>query len=637
MIYTTLPIKYLLNTVFMLHTSIMPLRDSEMKIEEAYEDKEKHEMLKIMDVLLERTKEINFRQKVKLKLRGVSVKFSMLPKGKSLGSSFVKLKVNGCRIAYITDFSLKSEIHVNPLKKDNLINDTYEIVISKLASAPSSHVEKDHRNKLKSRIERVVEDYHRSARNTTVFVINNVSRIFEYLLVINGIIKSNEIRLKVMLPGVYKYYIDVLKGLSEYMSFSISQNFDFDYYIFDFNFLQFIKKNAKGIHNSPKIVIASEFDLIYGDIIDNLDLEENEQLKLFFLDDDVNNVIGKENFSQLEENNKKYMKTLNSSNNTVLEEETNQFNDTVLPDVTINDEMQIEEEVIEKSSQSIAGDDFKYFELKQDFFEFKFDLEVPYQTDYGYSLTNQELKDLQLANPKEENEEDIADIVVEKETHKDERIYMGFINFFKGNKERNTHRLNKAEMEFLSMSCLADLRDQIFLFSKLQIRRLVFINEVAGLEDIKTKLSHVRKISTLEDGSGEVYVTKKEIGMQISSQNLDSLKLEPIRDKLAFANVKVTVKPESDIPELVLSNKYYEDRVVLLKEKSLIKVYQFCKKQKIDVKLNFGSLIFNDRIFLYKESNRFVFEGPIGPDYFRIRKEIYSFIKNKEGNRRAFN
>ena len=78
--------------------------------------------------------------------------------------------------------------------------------------------------------------------------------------------KKEKVKLKVFIPSIYEYYMEISKKLTEYMIDDIGQNFNFDEndYLFNFHFLEICNAENFKMYNKSCIVFATENDLFYG-------------------------------------------------------------------------------------------------------------------------------------------------------------------------------------------------------------------------------------------------------------------------------------------------------------------------------------------------------------------------------------
>jgi len=277
-IFSTVPSKYLLNINFLIQAVHLFDRGASAET--------KLESLQLLDILSDRVRESKYREKIETKLKGVKIKLKTFPKGKSLGSSQFYIKLDSIGILYITEYAIQKETHIEGVPHSLLIEKNYDIVISSLIERPLS------RRSMKESLEGLFAEtkLFQKRDGTMILVFDQVPRIFELLLVIAQIVSDREKNdLKVFLPYVYDYYVNVMKRLSEFMSADLAQNFCVDENdFFSFEFVAFYSERAFRAHGGPKILVVTVPDLLQGKVFSILNEARNfSKVDIVFIDDNA--------------------------------------------------------------------------------------------------------------------------------------------------------------------------------------------------------------------------------------------------------------------------------------------------------------------------------------------------------------
>ena len=594
----------------------------------------KLEALRTVDILLERVKEIKFNQKVSIEINKVKVKFDLVPKGLSLGAVAVNLKVDKIKILYLADFTLLTETHITPLQLPSILENRYDLVITKLKSKAKAALNTDAKTSLQPEIESLCSMFTHSTINSTVFVINDISRIFEYILIIGELIKTEKLPLKLVLPFTYDYYVNIMKRLSEYMSFNISQNFNFDYYLFEFDFLEFVDSSYALYNKSgPKLVICSELDLINTNILAWLD--SSQKITLIYENSISESILKDFDFQEQNKNSATYIAELFTSKpeNQMIEEELHKANeittvDTSKIDLSIDQTQHMEEE--------ITSSEFLYFKLKNDFWEFKNDEETIISTEFGELLTANELDIIQAHNiveDKMDNEKDRDNLQKETTNIKTKEFYRTFINFSDGAIDSNFTKLQHSIAKDLNYSYQANFSDLMIVLSKIKPKAVFFINNTIDeslVSEASVLLSKAIQLNFFISGQmkEKVYLASTDRSFKLTADSLMNVDLEEYNSEIQYAKVKFKVRDAEEFQsEMELKRFDHQSSLSIFKERKLLNLYKYFQQAGFKGELKSGYINFLDKVLIYKRGKKIVIEGCIGPEYYQIRRALYQYTE----------
>ena len=618
-----------------MRTSYLPI-DSDGKeiLDNDMDTSPKLEALRTVDILLERVKEIKFNQKISIEINKVKVKFDLIPRGLSLGAVAINLKVNKTKILYLPDFMLLNETHITPLQLPSILENRYDIVITKLKTKTNSALNTDAKTALKPELESLCATFIHSKINSTIFVINDMSRIFEYILVIGELIKTEGLPLKIVIPFTYDYYVNIMKRLSEYMSFNISQNFNFDYYLFEFNFLEFIDSSyTLDSKSGPKLVICCELDLIHTDILSWLD--SSQQVTLIYENSASESIL--KNFDLAEQNKSSatYIAELFTSKpeNQMIEEELHKANeittvDTSRIDISVDQNQNMEEE--------ITSAEFFYFKLKNDFWEFKNDEETIINTEFGELLTANEIDIIQAQNiveDKMDSEKERDNLQKETTNIKTKEFYKTFINFSNGATVDNFTKLQNSITKDLNYNYQANLNDLLIVLSKIKPKSVFFINntvEESLINEASALLSKAIQLNFYRSGQTKekVYLASMDKSFKLTADSLMNVDLEEYNSEIRYAKVKFKVRNTDELQnEIELKRFDNQSSLSIFKEKKLLNLYKYFQQAGFKGELKSGYINFFDKVLIYKRGRKIVIEGCIGAEYYQIRRALYQYTE----------
>lgn len=596
----------------------------------------KLEALQTTDVLLERTKELKFRQRVTLEIRKMKIKFELIPRGLSLGSTAVNLKINKLKILYLLDFTLLQEIHINPLNLNRLFEEKFDVIITKCDQAQVSREKSDIKSIIKNEINTLCANFSNQKCNSTIFVINDISRIFEYILALGEFIKSEELQVKIAIPTTYDYYINIMKRLSEYMSFNIAQNFNFDYYLFEFEFLEFMDEKYKDkCNNMPKLVICSEQDLLCTNVLSWMSY--NGPLTVVYENSEVATLLKSTDPKILEANCFSYVSELfspKSDDRRMIEEDLQKTREPSTAEISHIDQS-IDQNHFDEEDNNINSD-FVYFKLINDFWEFRIDEEPIESKEFGELFSIKEIELLQANNIVEDKmhiEEELGEFQREAISLRTKEFYTSFITFATGSMTENFNKLKEAKIRNLNYNYKADFNDLILLLAKLRPKIVLLadndINEQLLLQ-IYSAVPKSLTISIFDPNSTTacIYTSTVAQNFNLEVESLNNVEFEEYNSELQFAKVKFRVNilngSHNEVSIKKPDNQY---SLSIFREKKLLNLYKYFQQAGFSPELKSGFINFANKVLLFKKEKKFVLEGCIGPEYYQIRRALYQYTE----------
>ena len=609
-IYSTIPVKYILDINNTLCSMFLPFNKK---------DKNCVEHFKTFDILLNRIIELKFNQKIKIRQNNTRIKFIAFPKGKSLGSSYFEIKLDKIKIMYLVDYSLKSNLIINSLNCSEVFKKQYDLVITHLnKNLFSIGILK---KKLKKNIKQISEN-----NGKMILVVNEVTKIFEYIIMIKYIFLELNITMEVFLPTIYEFYIEFMKRLSEYMSDKVSQNFSFEDYIFDFNFLS-IKNNNEFLNTEKsQIIFATEKDLTNGKSQEIFKKWNNPNNILFFLE---KNKKKKKFQNNSEDNFKDFIESINGlkkiNKNEPITDGKEKVEDDLITIETLEtkntkeEKMEIEEDINEKSDN--------YFNFKNDFIYYQKENKEIEKSIYGIILTDEELK---IFNPFNFNnnliEEDESifnnNNNIEKSVVRNEEFYFKYNNFCDIKPLGDNYKINY-QVENIT-NCEKVFQNHIIFLSNLNIKNiLVFLNKK------KIKESYFSYKTVEFENFINLDIKIDTIQIVIEENQFDDMKFKKYNNEISYQKVSMNFEKKNDKIKInVLKEK--NNRYEMLKADNLLKLLNFLKEKGFEFILKYRHLNYNDKIFLIKKKDSYLLEGPFSEEYFKIRTEIYNFNWNED-------
>ncbi len=649
-----MPAKYLLNINFLVQAVHL--------FDESANSDSRLEILQLLDVLSDRVKESKYREKIETKIKGVKIKLKTFPKGKSLGSAQYYIKFDDVRVLYLTEFAIQKEIHIEGVPHNFLLEKGFDVVLTTLVGRNLN------RKSLKDTLEDLFNEVKifQNNSNITILLIDQIPRIFEILLVMTQIVNEKEkTSLKIFLPYVYDYYINVMKRLSEYMSADIAQNFcveenDF----FSFEFISFYSEWGIKHHEGPKLIISSVSDFLEGKVFSIVkDFKASQKIDVVFMDEKAKKMydyklktfnsasysksLVQQESNTSKSNNSSLNKLVGSSHSMVkdskgnLRESTNQFSigndDSISKLDSWNESSTVEESKImldqTKENECAMEQIPIFYQLKNNDWTFIFKKEEITKSDYGNLLTEQEITLMAINDPGQtyDRSDMQNDINLDHNFTKTKEFFEDYLTYHHINDLNEL--LSKACFRELNFSSLASTQDQIILLAQLTTDKLVFLNKVHtniidSLNSNIKSLKSTKKIYTIE-GSLIVNIIQKQLIAEISNDLINNLKLLHINKVLQYSKVKFGLKQSHGKNfEVVLKTMSDTKEYSILKERQLLSFKSYLLDHGVKSDLEIRRLNINDKIFVVKKLNSLVLEGVYCEEYFKTRKLLYDFIND---------
>ncbi len=644
---STVPSKYLLNINFLIQA--VHLFDKNVSTET------KLESLQLLDVLSDRVRESKYREKIETKLKGVKIKLKTFPKGKSLGSCQFYIKLDSVSLLYITEYAIQKETHIEGVPHGVIAEKNFDIVVSSLIERPLS------RKSLKETLEGLFAESKLLQRRdgAMILVFDQISRIFEVLLVIAQIVSEREKNdIKVFLPYVYDYYINVMKRLSEFMSADLAQNFCVDENdFFSFEFISYYSERSYRAHDGPKLLIVAVPELLQGKVFSILNEARNiSKVDVVFMDDKAKrlydhlvNSLGLKLIAEKDVSleNPKIVQSESSVNpligsalstGTEVAKPAHYTAESTLSTTDYSDEASILDgsKITRETGKDLIGSGEQshiFFQLKNNDFTFVVPKEEITKSDYGNLLTEMEFTIMSLCDPGQnfDGQESSGQPKEDQSFTKTKEFFEDYINYDQVN---NVHDLliNTRFFE-LNYSPLASIQDQIVFLSQLKTEKLLLLNSVGKvyLSNLRSQMASFHNkmdVIPIERNHQMQYASKRMV-VEASNEQFEELRLLRINRDHYYSRIKFGLRHlHGKHYEMVLKNLEEHREYQILKEKQLIGFKSYLHARSINAELEVRRLNINNKVFVLKARESLVLEGVFCDEYFKVRKLLYDFIND---------
>lgn len=161
-----------------------------------------------IDILLNRVHIMKFNQLKSVIVKGKKIKFISYPKGGSFGSCAFDISIDKQNLFYMVDYSLQKTHITPPLHPQDIFPMKFDYVIT---------YADENMNAKHTQINRIEKIMNENQENIAIFlVIPEMTQIIEVLMKLSKLYRKKN-NFVVYLPDIYKYYLDIIKMLSEYM------------------------------------------------------------------------------------------------------------------------------------------------------------------------------------------------------------------------------------------------------------------------------------------------------------------------------------------------------------------------------------------------------------------------------------
>lgn len=642
-----MPSKYLLNISFLIQA--VHLFDKNATTET------KLESLQLLDVLSDRVRESKYREKIETKLKGVKIKLKTFPKGKSLGSCQFYIKLDSIGLLYVTEYAIQKETHIEGVPHSLLSEKNFDIVISSLIERPLS------RRSMKESLEGLFAESKLLQKRdaTMILVFDQIPRIFELLLVIAQIVSEREKNdIKVFLPYVYDYYINVMKRLSEFMSADLAQNFCVDENdFFSFEFITYYSERNFRAHDGPKILVVAVPDLLQGKVFSILNEARNfSKIDIVFFDENAKRLydhsvksLGLKFIAEREAitEESQAVKSESSINPLIgsalfTGKETNRALQYNVDDSISKMDSADETSTVEgsKLARDIAKDGLSgtehspiFFQLKNNDFTFVVPKEEITKSDYGNLLTETEFTIMSLCDPGQnfDGEESNGHQKEDQNFTKTKEFFEDYINYNQTNNVNDL--LINTKFYELNYSPLASIQDQIVFLSQIKAEKLLLLNSASPiyLSNLRSQIAafHNKTEVLTVDKAHNMQFTSKRMVVEASNEQFEELRLLRINKDHYYSRIKFGLRHlHGKHYEMVLKNLEEHKEYQILKEKQLLGFKSYLHSHSINAEMEVRRLNVSNKVYVLKSKDTLVLEGVFCDEYFKVRKLLYDFIND---------
>lgn len=615
-----MPVKFLVSINFLVNS--MYLFEGEELSKEA-----KVECFQLMDSMIDRIREAKFKEKIEPRIKNARISFQFLPKGKSLGSSCLSIKLGFLKICYLTSFAVKNEVHIQGVSHKFFQKHEFDVLVSHLTPTPNTKL--------------TMKDFFANAfkfSGRIVFLTEQVSRVFEYILSVNDLLQEQDHESAVILiPRIYSYYLDVIKRLSEYMPSEISQNLTIgEDDLFLLRYVKFDDGKSKPYEQKVVVMVCSATDFVKGEVFkDNNNFKdfqvvfENKQAESIF-----NSEVVRKGSQEIENGKKEshsasvvHNKMLgNSSSYLSKDKETPvEFSVDTSAKITEKSDMKSENKVdyFEQDTKEV------YFVFKNHDVFFHFLNKRNNRSHYGAILTDEELSVMEYMDPIRETDDEKNEVKreLEQDFAKTKDFFEDYLRFTElKSKQSNEFKLKRVTPYNWEASTV----DQFIVFSMIKAREVVFLNsressDLKGLFSYSKAINKKVKLHPLASRY-QLQIVQNTLTVNFNTIDLPDLKFKSISNDLKVAKVTFQLsKEKGSMFDLKIKKSEESKTFSLMKGSKLIKMREFFLKNGVTTKLEIKRLNFDNRIYVINNGDTFTIEGLFSDDYFKIRELIYNF------------
>lgn len=575
-VYATEPTKKLLsiNTILFMSKLIANIVNTDIAIR----------ICKKLDYIILNIKEIKMRQKIKKYFKNIKVRFQAFAKGKSLGSCAFELKINGHSIAYLVEYSIKKELHINSELINFFLKRKVDLIISYLSQEVPNILKED------SFYENICK--YILLEQKIIIYIDEVTRIFEYYIIVKKILKERKIFRKIIIPEIYDSQIVCMKNLTEYMSDNISKNFTLDdlYSLEDCIFL----KEASMIKSyNSYIIICSSLDSLNEDVN-----EHNEDQRLVLK---IKKLNGSDNFIKVDfDHLDKIIKEID-----YLKDSSQNFQD---------------ENLVEKCPPKVVSQEAdnqeidRYFDFLgiERFFRFNFETEK--REEYGEVIPWPHEKFIIEKEIPTSNMNNAICLIDNYD------FYKNILKYFHSS---NKSDLTKSHGKILVSNYLAFLPQQLTFLLQLSPQNILFLNSCnknSNIGNLSIKCSY---FNDQDRATYDLKSFNKKITLDILNEK--EFTYINIDKKIQATFKEISLKPFRELISLQINEKR-ESQITVFKKDILMNLKFFLEDQGLTIKLRQGKLQILENVFIQKEENDLVIKGKLSQNFFKIRQYLYNFL-----------
>lgn len=578
----------------------------------------KVDCLQFMDLLVDRIREVKYKEKVELKVKGVKVRFKLHPKGESLGAALAVLCLNQLRLLYLANFAIQDELHVQGIPYKLLVKQDFDFVLTTFSDGLRK------RRELKDCLERSMR-----LNGKTVLIVDQIPRLFELVFSLNELFfKTDGGSAQVVLPQTYRYYVDCVKRLSEYMPTEISQNLTIgEDDLFRLKFVAFEDSRNRRPDERVAFYVATAADFLIGRVFQQT--KDFKDFDLVFAD---------------AESRSAYYQIINDGNREggdqmALEKvEGSEGSETVnrlvgvftaaVRDEVLEAETRVAETVRPIDDENDSQDVFFSFKNHDVFFHFP-KIERP-TGDYGSPLTELELSVMEYMDPAQSSGavKDQGVIAIQQEMTKTKDFFEKYVEFA----NRTSPFVHSFHAErTLDFHWAADLKDEILLLTQLSATRVLALNEPSK-EALSTYACYQRSFSQLPQmqvvgREAAVPVSQQALSVNFHPSELDNLQFRTINDDVKFVRINFSLQgsPGAKL-ELKVKPIPSEPLYRITKSCKLMNIREFMASKGLVFKLEVRRLNLNGKVFIVSDQSEFRVEGLYSEEYFKVRQLLYQFI-----------
>jgi hypothetical protein len=639
-VYSTVPIKYLLS-INLLLSALYQFPSNEISAQE------KTDCFQFVDLLVDRIRETKYKEEVDLKVKGLRVKFRFLPKGESLGASMAIVKLDNLRLGYLVDYGVQDEVHIPGIDHKLTTRVEFDYLLTCLSRKADSTID------LRSALERAIK-----ANPKCIILVDQIPRLFEVLLATNEVLARNDaIFSQIFIPQIYRYYVDCVKRLSEYMPTEISQTMTIgEEDLFKLKYMTYDDGVGKGGEEKTSVYLCTVADFLLGKVFKNGG--NFKEFDVVFCDQKTKKVYERlvsgttddtpmamvvepptENGDT--EGTNWYNRLIGSFKNASKEYLGEQEETTAAG--TSDLETQANTSAVTpaghtKVSAVARRDDFEtdtqevYFTFKNhDIFFLMPKSEKP-ASEYGFALTEIELSSMEYSDPsnKEGAEFDQEIKAIHQEMTKSKDFFDKYIPFA-GNPAPWNPALRTTRV--LEYSWQASSKDQVIMLTKIPAKSLVFLNTpepslIGFFQRYSQSLNSNPSINIVS--AQKSLVSKQQfLSVDFHPSELDHLEFVTVNDDLRFAKIQFTLEKRVGSKfELKVQPRPPSQLYKVIKKLKLVKVKDFMAKNGLHFGLEVRRLNLGDKVFIVTTNEEFVVQGMFSEEYFKVRKLLYEFINS---------
>lgn len=639
-VYSTVPIKYLLS-INLLLSALYQFPSN------AVSAQEKTDCFQFVDLLVDRIRETKYKEEVDLKVKGLRVKFRFLPKGESLGASLAILKLDNLRLGYLVDYGVRDEVHVPGIDHKLTTRVEFDYLLTSLVRQHDNAID------LRTALERSIK-----ANPKCIILVDQIPRMFEVLLATNEVLLRNDaIFSQIFVPQIYRYYVDCVKRLSEYMPAEISQTLTIgEEDLFKLKYMTYDDGTGKGGEEKTSVYLCTVADFLLGKVFKNgnsfkdFDIVFSDQRTQRLYERLTNGTTENSSTAMVveapvengdTEGTNWYNRLIGSFKNASKEyfgdqEETTagaasdletQANTSALtPAGHTKVSAVARREEFETDTQEV------YFTFKNhDIFFLMPKSEKP-ASEYGFALTELELSSMEYSDPsnKEGAEFDQEIKAIHQEMTKSKDFFDKYIPFA-GNPTPWSPPVKATRV--LDYTWQASSKDQVIMLTKIPAKSLVFLNTPeSSLVDFLRKYSQSLGNQPTIDivGAQKSLVSKQQfLSVDFHPSELDHLEFRTVNDDLRFAKIQFTLEKRVGAKfELKVQPRPPTQLYKVIKKLKLVKVKEFMAKHGLNFGLEVRRLNLDNKVFIVTTNEEFVVQGMFSEEYFKVRKLLYEFINS---------